>query len=305
MMETEIWPRFIREAKRSGARIAIVNGRLSQRSFKRYSLVRSFVSRVLGGVDLALMQEATDAEKIQTLGMQIERVHVTGNLKFDNRQDEAASGITNAIGSRFGLTEGLPLIVAASTHDPEERIVIESLKSLLRARARLMIAPRHPERFAEVGELMTRTGIPFVRRTDQPRADDKRTPMILLDSIGELRAVFPFASIVFVGGSLIPHGGQSILEPAASGTAIVTGPYTANFTAAVGEFLAANALIQLTESDDPAAILRNTFEQLLDDSEYRLRLASNASAVIERHGSAATSKTLGLLVPLIEGSEGE
>src|SRR5258706_7187455 len=237
LMETEIWPRFIHEAKKNGAKVAIINGRLSQKSFRRYSYIKSFVRNVLGKVDLALMQGEADARRINDLGVIPADVFVTGNMKFDLSMDAAESSLTEELRDRFGIDSVRPLIVAASTHSPEERWILavfrEIRKSSDKNQLRLMIVPRHPERFAEVAELIKNTGFTWVRRSDTESERDKTAAIILLDSIGELRAVYPLADIVFVGGSLIPHGGQSIYEPAAAGKAIITGPHTANFEAVV------------------------------------------------------------------------
>lgn len=230
LMETEIWPRFIREAKSSGAKVAIVNGRLSERSFGRYSKVRTFISRVLADVDLALMQGQNDADRLISLGMPAAKTKVTGNLKFDQPLSEIDAELTDHFRSRFGITSAKPLIIAASTHEPEEQYVLESLDGEIGHTCRLLLAPRHPERFDEVENLLRNTNYSFVRRRSEPSIADSAADIILLDSIGELRAVYPLAEIVFVGGSLIPHGGQSVIEPAMAGKAIITGPYTANLT---------------------------------------------------------------------------
>ena len=302
LMETEIWPRLIIEAKRSGIKIAIVNGRLSQRSLDRYSFVRPIVSRVLRSVDLALIQNAKDAERMEALGMDGGKTVVTGNLKFDLSSSSDELELIERLKERFKLDGSRPLIVAASTHEREERWIVESLKDRLTHEARLLIAPRHPERFQAVSEFLKSSGHRFVRRSDEPSDRDRSADIILLDSIGELRAVFPLAEIVFVGGSLVPHGGQSILEPASAGVAIVTGYYTQNFNDAVQLFASDDALIQLPESDDEDAIvamLSATFDELLHDSRKRQDLGSKASALMKAN-RGATAKTVTELKRLID-----
>ncbi|MEO6049749.1 MAG: 3-deoxy-D-manno-octulosonic acid transferase, partial [Pyrinomonadaceae bacterium] len=228
LMETEIWFNFIRETYKSGARIAIVNGRLSARSHKRFGYIKKFVRRVLGYLDLALMQETADASRLMSLGIRASKVRVTGNLKFDHGLDDQANTLTDELRERFGITPDAPVIIAASTHRSEEMWVLDAFKEVWKTSGenlpRLMIAPRHPERFAGVAELIKKTGFTWVRRSESASSRDKGAEVILLDSIGELRAAYPLAEIVFVGGSLIPHGGQSIYEPAAAGKAIITGP---------------------------------------------------------------------------------
>lgn len=301
LMETEIWPRFFREVKHSGARLVIVNGRLSEKSFKNYSLARRFVRSVLNDLDLALMQGEADAGRILALGLDPERVVVTGNIKFDQNTDESEGGLTDEFRQRFGFTNEKPLIVAASTHSPEEKWVLEAFKKLSYDGARLLIAPRHRERFDETAELISEAGMSFARRSAAAASTDRSADVILLDSIGELRTVYPLAEIVFVGGSLVPHGGQSILEPAAAGKAVVTGPFTMNFEAAVKEFLDHDAVIQLPEAADESEIsgeLNKVFAELLDNRELRARLGENALAVIEANRGAAF-RTIQALTPLL------
>ena len=303
LMETEIWPRIIREAKVSGAKTAIVNGRLSQRSFDRYSRVRSFVRKALADIDLALMQDGTDAELILSLGMESRKVAVTGNLKFEQSAVEPDNALTKEFAERFNITSETPLILAASTHDPEERWILESLDGELGDSCRLMVAPRHPERFDAVEKLLGEfRGDSFVRRSQPPSAADKDTDIILLDSIGELRSAYPLAEIVFVGGSLIPHGGQNVLEPAAEGKAIVTGPYTHNFDAAVKEFLENKAIRQTSEAPDDFQVserLCEDFTLLLENAELRAELGRNAAAVMGKSNRNAAAKTIDLIRKLL------
>jgi 3-deoxy-D-manno-octulosonic-acid transferase len=309
LMETEIWPWFIREAKLSGAKVAIVNGRLSQRSFDRYSRIRSFVRRVLGDVDLAMMQAEPDAERIIRLGVDPAKVVVTSNLKFEQNVGETETVLTEEFRTRFGISTEKPLIIAASTHEPEERYVIESLEGELSHSCRLLIAPRHPERFDAVAGLLEKFRrsqlftYSFVRRSSPPSAADKSADIILLDSIGELRAAYPLAEIVFVGGSLVPHGGQSVLEPAAEGKAIVTGPYTANFEAVVDEFKVNDAIRQTPEAPDDSQVAERLYEEftmLLEDTGQRAELGRNAAALMARSGRDATNRTIERLRELMQ-----
>jgi 3-deoxy-D-manno-octulosonic-acid transferase len=301
LMETEIWPHFIREAKLTGAKVAIVNGRLSQRSFGRYSRVRSFVARVLEDVDLALMQTEADAKRIIDLGMDPDRVALTGNLKFEQPPLEDDTTLTEEFRQRFAVSSDKPLIVAASTHDPEERLVLDALDGELGHSCRLLIAPRHPQRFDAVEKLLRGSPYSYVRRSSTPSTGDREADIILLDSIGELRAAYPLAEIVFVGGSLIPHGGQSVLEPAAEGKAIVTGPYTANFDAVVREFHENDAIrqTQATDSDDEISErLYEEFTLLLENKDRRAELGRNAGALMSRSGRDVTSKTIAAILGL-------
>jgi 3-deoxy-D-manno-octulosonic-acid transferase len=163
-----------------------------------------------------------------------------------------------------------------------------------------MIAPRHPERFDEIAQRIGATGFKWARRSEAPSAADHEADVILLDSIGELRSAYPLAEMVFVGGSLIPHGGQSIFEPAAAGKAIVTGPHTVNFDAAVAEFLDRKALIQLPKTDDAsvAGDLAAALAELLSHREKRLALGSEALATMN-HNRGAVTRTIDYISPYI------
>ncbi|MBX3243247.1 MAG: 3-deoxy-D-manno-octulosonic acid transferase [Acidobacteria bacterium] len=306
LMETEIWPRFIHEATRAGAKIAIVNGRLSERSFNRYSNFAALMKGVLANVSLALMQTDADARRIASLGMDGGRTNITGNIKFDLKLNESDDAVTKELDERFGFSDGKPLIIAASTHEPEERWVIDAFCSLNAEnspnKARLLIAPRHPERFDAVAKLIRDfrndpacewTRYSFVRRSAEPLPEDKDADIILLDSIGELRGAYPLARVVFVGGSLIPHGGQSVLEPAAAGKAIVTGPYTHNFTDVVKTFLEKKALIQFEKTPETAIPddLFLAFSDLLEDDEESEELGRNAADVMAEN-RGATQRTV-------------
>ncbi|MEO8572984.1 MAG: 3-deoxy-D-manno-octulosonic acid transferase [Pyrinomonadaceae bacterium] len=295
LMETEIWPRFIREAKLSGAKIAIVNGRSSQKSFDRYSKVGSFIRTVLNEVDLALMQSEADAARILGFGIDPQKVKVTGNMKFEQVPGEANPDLTEEFRRRFGISADKPLIIAASTHDPEERYVMEALEDQLSYSCRLMIAPRHPERFDAVEKLLRNSPYSFVRRSSPESGADANADIILLDTIGELRAAYPLAEIAFVGGSLIPHGGQSIIEPAAEGKAIVVGPYTANFDAVVREFLENSAVRQTSTAPDDFQVSERLYEQfteLLQNDDTRRQLGRNAAAVMARSKRDSTEWTI-------------
>jgi 3-deoxy-D-manno-octulosonic-acid transferase len=298
IMETEIWFNFVREARRSGAKVFLVNGRLSEKSFSRYSLIPKTMRRVLHYIDLALMQTRADVERLVNLGMRRSKIKVTGNIKFDQAFAETEEALTGEFQRRFAATaEDAPLVVAASTHAPEERWILQAFgemrKNLKENMPRLLIAPRHPERFAEVEELIKASGFVSVRRSATESSGDATAEVILLDSIGELRAVYPLARIVFVGGSLIPHGGQNILEPAISERAIVTGFYTMNFAEIVKEFAARNALIRLPKlaEDEIPDALAGVFAELLQDAARGEELAKNAFGVMKIN-RGATEKTV-------------
>jgi 3-deoxy-D-manno-octulosonic-acid transferase len=302
LMETELWPRFFRECRRRGVSVALVNGRISERSFGRYRAVRPFIRRVLSDLSLAAAQSKADAARLVALGLAPERARVTGNVKFDIEETPALP-LTEELRRRFRIGKDRPLVVAASTHAPEERVVLEAFQLLNSGarRPRLLVAPRHPERFAEVASLIEASGLSWARRTDGPRGSDAGCDVILLDSIGELRAVYPLAELVFVGGSVAPVGGHNVLEPALDARAVVTGPHTSNFKAVVAALLERDALVQLPHAEDQqgaARELARALQELLDDEVKRRRTGERARAVLEEN-RGATARTVELLAPLL------
>lgn len=305
LMETEIWFNFVREAGKMGARVCIVNGRLSEKSANRYRWIVRTMRRVLRYVDTALMQTTADAKRLLALGVRNTKIKVTGNIKYDQNFAEAENNLTEDFRNRFDIGESAPLIAAASTHEPEEKFILDAFKTVYKSSGeklpRLLIAPRHPERFAEVLKSIKETGFDWAQRTENPSARDRAAEIILLDSIGELRSVLPLAEIVFVGGSLIPHGGQNILEPALARKAIVTGFYTMNFKEIVESFLEKGALVQLPKLGEReiADELVKTFSELLSDKDRRAKLAENAFRAANAN-RGATSKTVEHLRPIFE-----
>ena len=308
LMETEIWFNFIREANHAKARIAIVNGRLSERSYKRYAYAKQTMRRVFGYLDLALMQTNADAKRVMSLGIRASKVKVGGNLKFDHNVVAQENDLTGVFRSRFGISADEPLILASSTHAPEEKWLIEAFREIWKTAGerlpRLMIAPRHPERFDEVAKLIKESGFTWVRRSEVASARDRNAEIILLDSIGELRAAYPLAELVFVGGSLISHGGQSIFEPAAAARAIITGANTTNFEAAVNEFVTNGAIIQLAKTTDASVVntLVTAIHDLVKNENKRKLLGKNALAVMSNN-RGATDRTIEYLSPLISSLE--
>lgn len=305
IMETELWPNFLRESRRRGIPVALVNGRLSEGSFRRYKLLGRFIARIVGDLSLALMQSDQDAGRIRALGLAPERLTVSGNMKFDAGASVDEEELSRELAARFHFDKERPLIVAASTHAPEERIMLEAFKRLRATGgaallARLLIAPRHPERFNEIAASIDSSGLSWTRRSSPSSERDATCDVILLDSIGELRAVYPLASIVFVGGSIAQTGGHNVLEPAAVGACVVTGAHTFNFTAIMNAFLEAGALLQLpplSEEEAPSHLAR-VFAELLADDERRRALAGKALAVVEQN-RGATNRTVALLKPLL------
>jgi 3-deoxy-D-manno-octulosonic-acid transferase len=232
-----------------------------------------------------------------------DKVFVSGNLKFDAGTMPLARPLAHELQQRFG-SPSRPLLLAASTHAPEEQILIEAFSKLQSndPKPRLLIAPRHPERFAEVASLIAATGLSWTRRTAAPSAQDREHDLILLDTIGELPAAYSLATIVFVGGSLSQTGGHNILEPAALESCIVTGAHTHNFAAVVKTFVQADALIQLPplEEASAASTLAQLFSELLNDRSRREQLGRRAKLMVEEN-VGATERTMQLIAPLLQG----
>jgi 3-deoxy-D-manno-octulosonic-acid transferase len=283
LVETELWPNLIHEARRRGTRVAVVNGRVSLRSFSRYRRVRRFLKRVLGDVDLFLMQGQAHAQRIREMGAPDERVRVTGNLKFD----AVASARTPERLARLILGDAhrrRPLWVAGSTVAGEEEII---LRAFHRVRERLpgtglILAPRHPERFAEVPALIEAAGFRCRRRTALDPGTWRDGEVLLLDTLGELAQLYVLATVVFVGGSLVPSGGHNILEPAMAGKAVVVGPHMANFQEIADQFRAEAAMVEVSSAEE----LAREVLSLLTDDERRRRLGERARNLIDRNRGA-------------------
>jgi 3-deoxy-D-manno-octulosonic-acid transferase len=299
IMETELWPNFLRECEAREIPVALVNGRISRQSFKRYSFIKFFLRRMLKSLSVAVMQSEVDAGRLRDLGMRVDRLHTAGNLKFDAKNISVPTRETYEIQKRFGLRDDVPLILAASTHAPEEKIILESFKQIDKP-ARLMLAPRHPERFQEVASLIRESGLSWARRTDAPAAADENARVILLDTIGELPAIYSLATVVFVGGSIVDRGGHNVLEPAAAGVPVVTGAHTHNFHAIVDLLNEANAIVQLppVEGSDAARELTHAFTELLAGPQRRNELATRAKELIATNQGAA-ERTIKLIAPLL------
>lgn len=307
IMETELWPRFLRECRRHSVPVALVNGRISEKSFKGYRRLGGFIESVVGTLSLAVMQTEADAERIRALGLSTERTRVSGNIKFDADTYTDEQAIQTELRERFAFNDERPLIVAASTHAPEEAITLDAFQKMCAAlangkRPRLLIAPRHPERFNEVAALLEASGLSWARRSSPPQKRyDHACDVVLLDSIGELRGVYTLAALVFVGGSIARTGGHNVLEPAAAARCIITGAHTFNFSSIMRDFLERDALVQLpalTEAEAPDA-LAQIFRELLNTDERRRRIGENARTALEE-SRGATDATIALLAPLLE-----
>jgi 3-deoxy-D-manno-octulosonic-acid transferase len=258
LAETEFWPNLLNGCFRRGIPVAVVNARISDRSWPRYRMLRGLWLPILGALSKVLAQSEVDAERLKAIGCRPERITVAGNLKFDVRGADL-SGATDLLRT---LADGQRLLVAGSTLDGEEEALLRAWPQILDAQPDLLlvIAPRHPERFNDVAALLEKSGVGWVRRSSWP-SNSAGAPrllapgeIVLLDTIGELASVYSLSAAAFVGGSLIPAGGHNPLEPAQFGVPIVMGPHYANFRAITDDLLAHNA-IRIAAKEDLASAL--------------------------------------------------
>jgi 3-deoxy-D-manno-octulosonic-acid transferase len=275
----------------------MVNGRISQRSYPRYRLARPFIGRVLADVDRFCMQSDESARRIIDLGAPPERVTVTGSLKFDSLDWTAGQGRgRDRVLRFFRAPDAAPIVIAASTLRGEETAVLHAFRAVRRSRpeAVLIIAPRHPERFAEVVELARQEGYRVARRTELVVDAPLTCDVVVLDTIGELARLYQAATVVFVGGSLVDAGGHKILEPAVFGKPIMFGPHMHNFAEVAGAFLASGAAVQVASATD----LEATLPALVADPVKRASLGAAARALVESNRGAC-ERTLGEIAAVL------
>ncbi len=299
MMETELWPNLLRECRRRGVKTAVVNGRLSARSFPRYRRARGFFRHVLADIDRFCVQSEESARRFVEIGAELDRVTVTGSLKFDSLEPLAGSaqgGPRDRVLRYFRFAATRPVLVAGSTMKGEEAVmlrVFRRLKSALPS-AVLVLAPRHPERFDAVVRMAEQEGFRTERRSDLPIDAEPRADVVVLDTIGELATVYQVGTVVFVGGSLVPTGGHNILEPAAYGRPVVFGPAMQNFAEIATAVVASGAGVQVASEGE--------FEEqviaLMTDPVRRARLGAAARALVEAN-RGAKHKTLAVLDALL------
>jgi len=295
--ETEIWPNFLRQARRHGARVVFVNGRISDRSFRGYRFWRFFLRRVLGTVDFFLMQSEEDARRLRALGAPAERVAVGGNLKFDLPQPARPAFLSEL----EHLAKGVPIVVAGSTLAREEEQLLEALRLCREIKgkvAMLVLAPRHPERFEEVARLLADRGAEFIRRS-QWRANGRRPDVVLLDTLGELAGAYAAATVAFVGGSLVPAGGHNPIEPALWGKPVVFGSSMENFRLIAAALLEVRGAFQVRSQNELGILLA----ALLDDPAACQRAGAAARALVERERGAA-ARCAAQIAALMEPAQG-
>ena len=284
--ETEIWPNFLRRCSELQIPVFMVNGRISDKSYGRYRLASRWLPRVLGQYRLLGMQSETDADRIRTLGAPSAKVVVFGNVKYDTPTKLPTLDET----LETTLASWQPLLVAASTAANEEPLVLDSYRRLRKRHPdlKLLIAPRLQNRFDEVEQMIGDSGFAGIRRS---ALDDTPAPntcdVMLLDSIGELTAVFAYAAAVFMGGTLVPRGGHNVLEPARFEKPVVFGTHMENFRDMARTFLEARAAVQVQDTDE----LTRELDRILSDQDVASKLGTNARKVAEKN-SGATARAL-------------
>jgi 3-deoxy-D-manno-octulosonic-acid transferase len=297
LTELELWPNLVWAARRSGARVAVVNGRLSEHSFAGYRRIRSLVRGLMSKIDLVAVQDSTYAGRFRELGARPESLHVTGSMKYDGAQSDRNNPLTKRLRSLSGIREDQTVFLAGSTQEPEEEVSLAVYRQLVERwpTLRLVIVPRHPERFEAVAKLIEASGLPWQRRTrleiEGPRPN---TRVLLIDAVGELGAWWGTAQIAFVGGSLGNRGGQNMIEPAAYGAAVSFGPNTRNFRDIVDTMLAHHAAVVVRDQQELTAFV----SRCLEESGYAAELGSQARRLVADQ-LGATERTARLLANLV------
>ena len=290
LVELELWPNFILAAHRKGIPLALVNGRVSESSFAGYRRLRWLFSRLLSRFDQLVAQNTIYAKRLEELGGAPQHIQVSGSIKYDRIETRRDNPDTQELAASLGIAQRSPVFVAGSTQDPEERLAIEAwaIARQTHPDLRLVLVPRHPERFDEVAETVVSMGHPLLRRSrvTEQTALQTNSPVVLLDSVGELAACWGLADVAFVGGSLTNRGGQNMIEPAAYGAAVLFGPNTQNFQDVVDDLLERGGARVV--ADGPS--LASRLVELLDDPTTAAALGEAARRlVLSRQGATATT----------------
>jgi 3-deoxy-D-manno-octulosonic-acid transferase len=305
IMETELWPNLFRECEHRGVPLVLASARLSAKSVSRYRRLGSLFRGIFSATSLIAAQTPKDAERFVAIGAQSARTRVIGNIKFDMELSAGVADRGRALRASFGAR---PTWIAGSTHAGEEEQVLAAHEELRAGRAGgagqvggsgqadalLLLVPRHPDRFRAVAELLRGRGFAFTTRSSGI-PPDAATPVLLVDSVGELAALYASADVAFVGGSLVPIGGHNLLEPAALGVPVLTGPHHSNSQDVARLLLEQGAALQVESAQELAAALA----RLLADPEERRRIGAIGRHIVESNrGSVA--RLLALIEPLLQ-----
>ncbi len=298
LMESELWPVMIDRTQRRGIPVVVVNGRMSAKAFRRYQRVKPWLRGMMTQVNLFLMQTQADADRVMALGAPPDRVRVTGSLKWDASLGTRPSAeAIHTLATRLGLNGQAPVLVGGSTHRGEEGPLVHTLKELRRAypTARLILAPRHLERLGDVEDLIRTAGLISVRLSQVTGAQPWDVGIV--DTFGQLSLYYGLASVVFVGGSLIPHGGQNPLEAASLGKPVIFGPYMHNFAEIAEQLVSRQAARQLVRD----AELPQAFMGLLANPPEAQAMGRRAQDIVERC-RGTTQRLLDALTPFLTPS---
>ncbi len=300
LMELELWPNFLAECQRQNIPVSVVNARMSERSHRGYLRIHPLMAPLFESLTLVAAQSQSNADRLGSLGVVRDRLQVTGSIKFDGVATDRSNPATDHLRQLFGLAPTETVFMAGSTQEPEEQIALEAW---LACRSkypslRMILVPRHRERFDSVAKLVHDAGVKLVRRSSlEAAARVIPDAVILLDTIGELSACWGLADIAFVGGSFGNRGGQNMIEPAAFGATVLFGPNTRNFRDVVLAFHEAQACIQLQQPEQ----LAPTLARLLSDSAECNRLGAAARETVNSQ-VGATARTVSLLADIVHSS---
>ncbi len=315
LVELELWPNFILAARRNRIPLALINGRISEHSFRGYRRIRWLMRRLLRNIDAIAVQNRLYANRLIELGATRDRMQITGSVKFDHIETDRGNAKTAGLRSAFGLRPDEPVLIAGSTQAPEEEYALDAWAELRQQHPtlRLVLVPRHKERFDEVAQLVESRSLPLVRRSriadrksasamdrafDSARSADNNAPVLLLDTLGELAACWGLADIAFVGGSLTNRGGQNMIEPAAYGAAVLFGPNTENFQDVADALLAHEAARVVADRHDLSATAGDLLQHPTEAREQGRRAQE---FVLSQQG--ATRKTIAIIGGLIRSRD--
>ena len=296
LVEQELWLNLIRIADSRNIPVILLNGRMTKHSTRRYRLIKPLIKQIWNKVSYFCVQNEEYRKRFRHLGIHPDKLKITGNMKYDLLNTAPLQTQDNSYRKIFGLNDSDLVIIAGSTHPPEEEIMLD-IYSELRNRftnLRLIIAPRHPFRFDDVNKIIKTKGFEVLRRSN-PQAAINKSAIILLDTLGELNNVYQIADIVFVGGSLVQRGGQSILEPAAAGKAMVFGPDMSNFQDIADRLVKEGAAISVADKSG----LHQTFLSLLEEPARRNQIGAKAKDIISRY-QGATAQNMEFIRKLVD-----
>jgi 3-deoxy-D-manno-octulosonic-acid transferase len=300
LAELELWPNLIWAANRHGARTAVINGRLSRKSYEGYRRIRPLLARLLHSIDFLAVQDESYAARFRALGALPQSVQVTGSMKYDGAQTDRDNPATRRLAELAGFAPDDVTFLAGSTQEPEESLALQVFQRLSGdwPRLRLIIVPRHPERFEAVARMLDASGVAWQRRTQLGKGIQQNPRVLLVDVVGELGAWWGTAHIGFVGGSLGNRGGQNMIEPAAYGVAVSFGPNTRNFRDIVASLTERDAAVVVANAEDLVEFVGDCLDKPAEAAARGQR-----AATLVRRQLGATDRTLERLVPLVDGKK--